>query len=342
LRPALCRTAAHLLALAVWAAGALPAQAGTLEKVRERGHVVCGVGDGPPGYSVLNGQGGWSGISIDFCRALASAVLGSKDAVKFLILPPSERLAALQKGEVDLLSRADSMTSSRDTALGVRFPGVLVYDGQGFLMRKSQGVASALELSGGRICITVETADEHGIADFFGRLKMAVELVRFEKWADAVMAYANKSCQVLSAPVSMLAQARQQLADAQEHILLPEVASKMAVGPVVRQGDEEWFSVVRWTLHALVAAEELGISAANADTVKSSGSAEAKRFLAFDLDFGKQVGLGNDWTLRVVKQVGNYGELFDRHLGSKSPLKLERRLNNLWNHGGLHYAPPFR
>jgi general L-amino acid transport system substrate-binding protein len=324
------------------ALAALPAAAGVLETVRARGHLVCGVGDGPKGYSALNKQGDWSGISVDFCKALAAAVLGDKDAVTFRPLPAIEHFSALQSGEIDVLSRNVAMTSSRDTTLGVRFPGVLVYDGQGFLVRKAQGVASALELSGARVCVTTETSDEQGIVDFFGALKMPVELVRFDQWEDVVVAYTNKNCQVLSADVSALAFARQQFADPGEHVLLPEIASKRPVGPVVRQGDDEWFSVVRWTLYALVAAEELGITAANVDGMKGSKNAEVRRFLGIDLDFGKRLGLTPDWTQRIVKQVGNYGELFERHLGGRSPLKLERRLNNLASNGGLHYAPSFR
>ncbi len=318
------------------------AQAGTLETVRARGHLICGVGDGPKGYSTLTGEGAWSGISIDFCKALAAAVLGGKHAVKFLLVSPGERFSALQSGEIDVLSRNVAMTSSRDTELGIRFPGVLVFDGQGFMVRKSQGVASALELSGTRICVAAETADVQGIADYFAALKMPFELSRHDSWQDAVMAYTNKSCQVLSADVSILAQARHQLAEAGDHLILPEIAQKQPIGPAVRQGDEAWFSVVRWTIYALIAAEELGITRANVDAMKASGNAEVRRFLGIDMDLGRRLGLSADWTQRMIKEVGNYGELFERHLGLKSPLKLERRLNNLASHGGLHYAPAFR
>lgn len=328
--------------LAMFSAALSTADAGVLDQVRARGRLVCGVGDGPAGYSAVSGDGAWTGISVDFCKALGAAIFANKDAVKFRLLSANERFSALQSGEIDVLSRNVAMTSSRDTTLGIRFPGVLVYDGQGFLARKSQGISSALELSGARICVTTETADEQGITDFFAALKMPVELLKFDKWDDVVTAYSNKSCQVLSADVSVLALARQQLPNASEHFLLPEIASKHPVGPAVRQGDDEWFSVVRWTIYALIAAEELGITSANVDTMKVVGSAQVRRFLGIDLDFGKHLGLTADWTQRVVKQVGNYGELFERHLGGKSPLKLERRLNNLASNGGLHYAPSFR
>ena len=321
---------------------ASPVLAGVLETVRARKHLICGVGDGPKGYSAINAQGVWSGISADFCRALAAAVLGSNDAVKFRPVLKSEGFSALQSGEIDVLSRDVAMTSTHDTALGVRFPGVLVFDGQGFMVRKAQGVASALELSGARICVLAEGADAQGIADYFSALRMPFDLSKFDKWPDATAAYTNKSCQVLSADVSVLSLARQRLADPGEHIILPEIAAQHMVGPAVRQGDEDWFSVVRWTLYALIAAEELGINSGNVDAMKSSPSAEVRRFLGVDPDASRQLGLSADWAQRMIRQVGNYGEIFERHLGLKSPLKLERRLNNLAIKGGLHYAPSFR
>jgi len=321
---------------------ACPVLASVLEGVRAREHLICGVGNGPTGYSTVDAEGIWSGISVDFCRALAVAVLGNKDAVKFRPVLETERFSALLDGEIDVLSRNVAMTSSHDTALGIRFPGVLVFDGQGFMVRKSQGVASALELSGARICVMAETADAQGIGDYFSALRMPFELSKFDKWQDAVAAYTNKSCQVLSADVSVLGLARQKFSDPSEHMILPEIAARQLVGPAVKQGDEEWFSVVRWTIYALIAAEELGITGANVEAMKESTSAEVRRFLGVDTDFGRRLGLSADWTQRMIKQVGNYGEIFERHLGLKSPLKLERRLNNLATKGGLHYAPSFR
>jgi general L-amino acid transport system substrate-binding protein len=333
------------LALATLLLGVVsPAHAdrGILEAVRNRGYVVCGVGDGPKGYSAVSPQGVWSGISVDFCRALAAGVVGTKDAVKFRLLSASEGFAALQSGEIDVLSRNIGMTSTRDTGLGVRFPGVLVYDGQGFMVRKSQNITSALELSGARICVTADGTDEQGITEYFAGLKMPMELMKFAKWSDAVMAYGNKSCMVLTADISTLTLARQDLPDSADQIILPETAARQPIGPAVRQGDEEWFSIVRWSLYALVAAEELGISSATLDNARSSPSGDVRRFLGIDADLGRPLGLSADWAQRIIRQIGNYGELFDRHLGQKSPLKLERRLNNLSTKGGLHYAPPFR
>lgn len=329
---------AALLALAPSAR----AERGALEAVRARGYVVCGVGDGPKGYSSVSTQGVWSGISVDFCRALAAGVIGTKDAVKFRLLQPGEGFAALQSGEIDVLSRKIGMTSTHDTSLGIRFPGVLVYDGQGFMVRKSQNITSALELSGARICVAAETTDEQGIVDYAASLKMPVELMKSAKWSDAVMAYANKGCLVLTGDISTLALARQELPDSADHIILPEMAARAPIGPAVRQGDDAWFSIVRWTLYALVAAEELGISAATVDTARNAPGGDVRRFLGVDADLGRPLGLTADWTQRIIRQVGNYGELFERHLGQKSLLKLERRLNSLSAKGGLHYAPPFR
>ena len=328
--------------LGLLAASHCGAEAGTLESVRTRGHLICGVGDGPKGYSTLTGEGAWTGISVDFCKALAAAVLGGKHDVKFKPVSPSERFSALQSGEIDVLSRNVAMTSSRDTELGIRFPGVLVFDGQGFMVRRSQGVASALELSGTRICVVDRFHRRAGYRRLLRRSEDALRASKYDNWQDAVAAYANKSCQVLSADVSILAQARQQLAESGEHLILPEIAKRQMVGPAVRQGDEDWFSVVRWTIYALIAAEELGITRANVDAMRTSGNPEVRRFLGLDMDLGRRLGLSADWTQRMIKEVGNYGELFERHLGLKSTLRLERRLNNLASHGGLHYAPAFR
>jgi len=314
----------------------------TLMAIRARGYIVCGVGDGPAGYSTTSVQGVWSGISADFCRALAAAVIGSKEAVRFRLLAAAEHISALQAGEIDVLARHTGMVPGQDASLGIRLAGILVYDGQGFMVSRSQNITSALELSGARICVTRESEAGHRISGYFTSLSMPFELVNFEKWQDAVMAYADKVCQVLSADLSDLALARQGLGDAGEHVILPELAFKQPTGPAVRQGDDEWFSVVRWTLYALIAAEQLGITAANVDSAKSATNAEVRRFLGIDMDLGTRLGLSADWTQRIVRQVGNYGELFERHLGRKSPLRLERRLNNLSSNGGLHYAPSFR
>lgn len=318
------------------------ADPGTLAAIRARGHVVCGVGDGPAGYSTTDKQGVWSGIGVDFCRALAAAVIGSKEAVKFRLLPPSGQISALRAGEIDVLARHTVMGPGQDAALGIRMAGVLVHDGQGLMVRRSQNITSALELSGARICVTRQSGAGERISGYFTNQNMPYELVKFEAWHDAVTAYADEACQVLSADLSVLALARQGLGDADAHVILPELVSKQPVGPAVRRGDDEWFSIVRWTLYALIAAEELGLTSASVDAAKGSSNAEVRRFLGIDMDLGKRLGLSADWTQRIVRQVGNYGELFERHLGQRSRLKLKRRLNNLSSNGGLHYAPSFR
>jgi general L-amino acid transport system substrate-binding protein len=342
------RAVCAVLALGVFLVGAiarLAAAADTLTAIRERGHIVCGVGDGPAGYSTATPQGAWSGIGVDFCRALAAGVMGSKDAVKFRALTADQQLPVLRAGEIDVLARFPETAPGNDTAAGIRIAGVLVHEEQGFMVRRSHNLTSALELSGARICVTRESGAGFRIAKYFTGLGMPFELVEFDDWKEAVAAYAdpnNKACQVLSADLPELAGARQGFGDIGEHLILPELVAKRPVGPAVREGDDEWFSVVRWTLYALIAAEQLGITSASVDLAKGSSDAAVRRFLGIDMDLGKRLGLRADWTQRVVRQVGNYGELFERHLGQRSPLKLDRRLNNLSIHGGLHYAPSFR
>jgi general L-amino acid transport system substrate-binding protein len=334
--------AATLVLAALCFAAECSADAGVLEAARARGHLVCGVPDGPAGYSKLSGDGEWTGIGVDFCKALAAAVLDSKDAVKFQAVPPSDRFATLKSGAIDVLTGEVALAWSHEMEHGIRFPGVLAFEGQGFMVRRSHGVASALELSGARVCVTAQTADAEGVADYFGALKMPYEIVRLDRWQEAVAAYINKGCQALSAELSVLAQARQQSGEPDKHTILPEVASRQLIGPAIRQGDDDWFSTVRWTLYALIAAEELGVTSANVDAMKASKNAKVRRLLGLDMDLGGKLGFGADWTQRVIRQVGNYGELFERNLGLKSPLKLERRLNGLASQGGLHYAPAFR
>jgi len=339
------RTASTVLALVALLVGAtsrLLAASNTLAAIHDRGHIVCGVVDGPAGYSTTTAHGVWSGIGVDFCRALAAGIVGSKEAVKFRLLTPQEQIPALRAGEIDVLARYPDMAPDQGAADGIRIAGVLVHEEQGFMLYRSQNITSALELSGARICVTKETGAGYRLTKYFTGLGMPFELVKFDKWQEAVTAYADKTiCQVLSADLPELARARQLLGDFGEHVILPELAAKRPVGPAVRDGDDEWFSVVRWTLYALIAAEELGITSASVDFAKSSNNTAVRRFLGIDMDLGKRIGLTADWTQRIIRQVGNYGELFERHLGQKSPLKLERRLNNLSGNGGLLYAPSF-
>ena len=322
--------------------GAMAAHAGLLDAVRARGHVECGVSDGVPGLSTVDASGRWSGLDVEFCAALAAATLGRADAVKYRPLSDADRFKALARGDVDLLARNTAWTLSRDTELGVRFVDVLLYDGQGFLVPRTHALASALELSGARICVQSGTHAEAGLAGFFAARKMRYQPVVSERWSALVQLYAGGQCSVLTGDLTVLASERSRLANPTDHVLLPELISKEPLAPAVGADDSQWFAGVRWTRMALVAAEELGITSANAEALRASGSEAQRAFLGAGAPLGSAIGLAPDWAFQVVRQVGNYGEIFSRNLGSDSPLALERRLNDLWSRGGLMYAPPVR
>jgi general L-amino acid transport system substrate-binding protein len=323
-------------------AAASAAFAGTLDDVRARGHLICGVSEGIAGFSRADENGVWSGLDADFCSALAAATLGNRQAVKFRPLAESNRFHALSGGDVDVLARATAWTLSRDTELGIRFAGVSFYDGQGFLVRRGNAVTSVLELSGASICVLKGTSAEQGLADFFRRRQMRFQLVVSERWRDLVKAYAGGGCALLTGDVSLLALERSRLADSADHMVLPELITKEPLGPAVRQGDEQWLGIVRWTLNALLAAEEMGLTSENIDGSRGSDLQDVRRFLGLDANLGRAMGLERDWAYRIVKQVGSYGEIYDRSLGPQSALKLERGINNLWTKGGLMYALPLR
>ncbi|MEZ5908934.1 MAG: amino acid ABC transporter substrate-binding protein [Hyphomicrobiaceae bacterium] len=332
-----------VLLVAAFAVGASgQARADTLDKVRKRGHVVCGVSQGLAGFSNPDKAGNWTGLDIDFCRAVAVAVFGKASAVKFRPLTSKERFPSLQSGDVDVLSRNTTWTMGRDTASGIRFVGTIYYDGQAFMVRKALGVTSARELTGASVCTNAGTTTEANIADFFRSRKMRYEIVTFEKTDEVLKAYEAKRCDVYSSDASGLAAQRLRLAAPEQHMILPEIISKEPLGPVVRQGDERWFSIVRWTLFALINGEELGLTSQNVESMRATPNPEIRRFLGLEGSFGKRVGLAADWAAQIVRQVGNYGEIFERHLGSQSPLKITRGLNRLWNKGGIMYAPPIR
>jgi general L-amino acid transport system substrate-binding protein len=320
----------------------LAAPIGILDAVKARGQLVCGVTDHAPGFSEVSPRGVWSGLDIEFCSALAAAVLGNKDAVKFLSLNAGDRFKSLQNDEIDVLMGATTWTLTRDTELGARFAGTLYYDGQGFIVPRNHSIASVLELSGASICVLPGSSDESAIADYFGSRKMRYQLITSEHWEDLVKTYASGGCTVLTGDVSLLAYERSRLANGPDQMLLPEFISKEPYGPAVRTGDDGWFSIVRWTLMALIAADELGISSSNVDMMKGSAVHETRRFLGLEADLGAPLGLSRDWAYQIVKQVGNYAEIFERTIGQGSQLKLERGLNNLWTKGGLMYAPPLR
>jgi general L-amino acid transport system substrate-binding protein len=313
-----------------------------LDTVRKRGQVVCGVSEHAPGFSDVDARGKWSGLDIEFCSALASAVFGNKDQVKFLSLTPGEKFKALQDGEIDVLMGATAWTLTRDTELGARFVAAVYYDGQGFIVPRNHSISSVLELSGASICTLPGSSDESAIGDFFGSRKMRYQLITSERWDELVKTYANGGCTVLTGDLSLLAFVRSQLANGSDHMLLPEIINKEPLGPAVRNGHEAWFSIVRWTFMALVAAEELGINSSNVDMMKASPIHDIRRFMGLEADLGAPMGLSRDWAYQIVRQVGNYSEIFERTLGQGSALKLDRGLNNLWTKGGLMYAAPIR
>lgn len=313
-----------------------------LEAIKGRGYINCGVGEANGGLSAVDAQGRWSGIEVEFCSALAAAVFGDKGAVKFRGLTAADRFSALRDGEVDVLLRQTGWTLTRDSDLGARFAGVLVYDGGGFLAPKSHSIASVLELSGASICVLPGTNGERAVTDFFQARKMRYQLVVSERWDQLVKTYAAGGCTVLTGDLTLLAAERHRLSSGADHTLLPEMIGKEPLGPFVRDDASDWFAIVRWSLMALVSAEELGLTSANVDMMRSSPLTEVRRLLGLEADLGAPLGLARDWAYQVIKQVGSYAEIFDRTLGEKSVLKLDRGPNQLWEKGGLLYAAPFR
>ncbi len=330
------------LGLAVAGMFASGASAATLDDVKAKGFVQCGVSQGLPGFSNPDSEGNWTGIDVDLCKAVAAAVFSDATKVKFTPLSAKERFTALQSGEVDVLSRNTTWTMSRDTALGLNFAGVNYYDGQGFMVRKSLGVTSALELSGASVCTNTGTTTELNVADYFRAKKMEYEIVAFEKADEVVSAYDSGRCDVYTTDASGLYAQRLKLTNPDEHVVLPEIISKEPLGPVVRQGDDDWFNIVKWTHFAMVNAEELGITSANVDEMKESDNPSIKRLLGTEGEFGGAIGLGNDWAYQIIKQVGNYGEVFNANVGPDTDLGIARGTNALWSDGGLQYAPPIR
>ncbi len=316
--------------------------ASQLEVVKARGYLNCGVGGDLAGFSQVNGKGQWSGLDVEFCSAMAASIFGSKDAVKFRNLTAADRFKALQDGDVDVLMRSTAWTLTRDADLGAQFAGVLFYDGQGFLVPRGHAISSVLELSGASICVLPGSSGERRVNDFFGQRKMRVQLVTSESWNHLVQTYAAGGCTVLTGDISGLASERSRFAMPGDHLLLPEIVNKEPLGPAVRRGDEQWFSLVRWNYMALIAAEELGLTSGNVDSMKSSNQLDVRRFLGLEADLGAPLGLARDWAYQIVKQVGSYAEIFDRTLGAGSALKLDRGLNNIWTKGGLMYSMPFR
>jgi general L-amino acid transport system substrate-binding protein len=314
----------------------------TLEQVKQRGVLTCGTNTGLAGFGVPDDKGNWTGLDVDLCRGIAAAIFGDGAKVKFVPLSAKDRFTALQSGEIDVLARNGTWTQSREAELGLLWAGVNYYDGQGFLVRKKLNIASALELSGASICVQQGTTTELNMADFFRTNSMKYEGVAFADINEAVKAYDSGRCDAYTTDASGLYASRLRLVNPDEHVVLPEVISKEPLGPAVRQGDDAWFNLVRWTHFAMINAEELGVRKANVDEMLKSPNPEVRRLLGVEGDFGKGLGLTKDWAYRIVKAVGNYGEVFDRNVGEGSSLKIKRGLNNLWSKGGIQYAPPVR
>ena len=325
--------------------GASPAalHAQTLKAVKDRGALVCGVSQGLPGFSNPDDKGNWTGFDVDFCRALAAAVLGDASKVKYVPLNSQQRFASLQAGEVDVLSRNSTWTLTRDASLGVVFTGINYYDGQGFMVPKKLKIDSIKKANGATVCVQSGTTSEKNVADYFAANGMKYKPVVFDTAEAITSAFFSGRCQVYTTDMSDLAGARTKAPKPDDYTILPQVISKEPLGPSVRRGDDEWFQIVRWTLFAMLEAEEDGLTQANVDEQKKdSKDPQVRRFLGVSEDTGKLLGLDKEWAYRIVKQVGNYGESFERNLGPKSPVGLPRGVNNLWDKGGLMYAPPIR
>ena len=313
----------------------------TLKAVKDRGSLVCGVSQGLMGFSNPDDKGNWTGLDVEVCRAIAAAVLNDAAKVKFTPLSAKDRFEPLKTGDIDVLSRNTTWTLSRDVAFG-NFTGVTYYDGQGFMVRKALKVNSALELNGASVCTQTGTTTELNLADYFRSNNMKYEVIAFATADETIKAYEAGRCDVFTTDVSQLYAEKLKLANVNDHVILPEIISKEPLGPLVRHGDDQWFDVVKWTLFAMLNAEELGVSSKNVDEALKSNQPEIKRLLGTEGNFGEQLGLTKDWAVRILKEVGNYGEVFERNVGSGSRLGISRGLNRLWTKGGIQYAPPIR
>jgi general L-amino acid transport system substrate-binding protein len=332
-----CVAAAFLLSL--------PAEAGkTLDAIKARGQLVCGVNTGLPGFSQADSQGNWSGLDVDVCRAIAAAVLGDGNKVKWVSLTAQQRFTALQSGEIDILSRNTTWTLSRDASLGLHFTGTTYYDGQGFMIPAKLKLKSAKQMKGATVCVQSGTTTEKNLTDYSRANKLDLKPVVFEKQEAATGAYFSGRCAAFTTDASGLASLRNRDAkNPADHVILPELISKEPLGPAVRRGDDEWFAIAKWVVFGLIEAEEYGLTQANVDKMMNeSQDPVVMRITGKSEDTGKLLGLDKDWMVRALKTVGNYGEMFERNVGPKTPLNLPRGQNNLWNKGGLMYAPPIR
>lgn len=336
-----------VLALGLAAFGlaiALPAHAGkTIDAIKARGQLVCGVNVGLAGFSVADSSGNWTGLDVDYCRGVAAAILGDANKVKWVPLNAQQRFAALQSGEIDVLSRNTTWTLTRDASLGLNFAGVTYYDGQGFMVPKKSNVKDAKALKNATVCVQAGTTTEKNLTDYSKANKLNMKPVVFEKQEAVNAAYFSGRCQAYTTDASGLASVRNKEAkNPADHVVLPNLISKEPLGPVVRRGDDEFFAIAKWVHYGMVEAEEYGVTQANVEQMKGSDDPVVKRLLGVSEDTGKLLGLDKEWLVRVIKAVGNYGEAFERNVGPKTALALPRGLNNLWTKGGLQYAPPVR
>jgi general L-amino acid transport system substrate-binding protein len=336
------RRAAAGLGAAAFCAFSLPAAAGTLDTVKQRGVLQCGVSEGLAGFSDKDAAGKWSGFDVDFCRAVAGAIFNDPAKVSFVPLSASERFDALRDGKVDLLSRNTTWTLEREAGLGLSFAGINYHDGQGFMVMRAMNVTSALELDGAKVCVEAGTTTQANLGDFFRANMMKYEERAHPKSADALAAFQAGDCNVLTRDHSALYAERLKLAKPGDAIILPDVISKEPLGPVTRADDFAWFNIVKWVNFALVNGEELGVTSKNAKEATTSAKPDVRRFTGAEAGLGKLLGLDDGWALRAVQASGNYAEIYERNLGVSSRLGIPRGLNQLWNMGGILYAPPLR
>jgi general L-amino acid transport system substrate-binding protein len=332
---------AWLAGAALSVAAALTANAGTLDQVKARGQLICGSNPGLAGFGLPDSQGVYKGLDVDECRAIAAAIFNDPNKVKFLPINAKDRPTILASGEIDVLIRNTTWTLSRETG-GMFFTGINFYDGQGFMVKKKLGVNSALKLDGASVCVQQGTTTELNLADYFRAHNMKLEAVVFATDDEATKAYDTGRCDAYTTDASGLYSERLKMSNPDDNIVLPEIISKEPLGPSVRKDDIQWFQIVQWTHYALLTAEELGVTQANVDEKLKSDNPAIRRLLGVEGNFGEGLGLTNDWAYRIIKAVGNYGEIFDRNVGKDSPIKISRGLNALWNRGGLQYAPPIR
>ena len=342
LGPSLARRVVAVVAATAALAAFGSADAQTLKTVKDRGHLICGVSTGLPGFSNPNDKGNWSGLDVDLCRAVSVAIFDDPGKVKFVPLNAEQRFKALQSGDIDLLSRNSTWTMSREADFNLSFAAVNYYDGQGFMVRKSANKDSALALDGAKVCVQSGTTTQLNLGDYFRANNMKYQEMPFPNVAETLKAYDSGACDVFTSDVSQLYSERLTLSKPDDHVILPDVISKEPLGPAVRQGDSQWLEIVKWAYYAMLNAEELGVTSKNIDEALKSQKPDVKRLVGTEGNYGERIGLTKDWAARIIRQVGNYAESYDRNVGAGSKLGIPRGLNHLWSEGGIQYAPPIR